>query len=446
MEIDSNYLKDVRLQYEEYPYPERDPNNEKNYLISYENQTPELINHFCFNGLMPLSLKGQGDIFRILIAGGGTGDAAIYYAEILSNMNVEVTYLDMSKSSTKIAKQRAKIRQLKNLKWIHDSILELPTMNLEKFNYIDCSGVLHHLVSPKDGLNALKSVLHDDGALNIMVYAQYGRTSIYQMQNLMRMINSTENNLQIEVDNTKSIISSLPNTNLFYKDKELFTNDINNDIGIYDLLLHTQDRAYTIPQLYNWVEEECNLNIIEFGGTGIESKMGYNPKIYIKDTNLLEKIMQKPLIEQKAIAELLSSTIKKHTFFVTKHKEDTIASYKNEDLVPYLHGINTTGKEVADVIKSQPGMTITFTIDIQGSVGFIPMKSTENIFRLMDGKRSIKEIFEKIDIPNEELSLEFESLYLTLFDLNIILLKSKKFPIIKTVKDAQERINKIYNQ
>lgn len=444
MNKNSDYLQSVRNQYENYPYPTRNPDDEKKRLMSYDNQSIYLINHYCFNGAMNLSPKGIGTTFRILIAGGGTGDAAIYYAEVLKNLNAEIIYLDISKASSKIAKQRAKIRQLTNIKWVHNSILDIPNIDIGEFDYIDCSGVLHHLSLPRDGLNALKSVLKDDGAMNIMVYAQYGRTGVYQMQDLMRRINIGEENLQVQVDTTKSILSALPTSNWFEKSKELFANDTNNDNGIFDLLLHSQDRAYTIPQLYNWIEDECELKILEFTGSGVESKVGYNPKIYIKDSELLSKILSLSLLEQKAISELLSGTMIKHSCFVNQ-KKDSIAKCSNLNLVPYIHGINNSGKEIADIIKNQPGLSITFTIANQGSISLVPTQNAEQIFRLIDGNRSIQEIFDKIEVSNEELFKEFESIFNHLFDLHILLLKSKKFPKIRNVQEAQERVSKIYN-
>jgi SAM-dependent methyltransferase len=443
MKKTSQYLKEVRKQYENYPYPHRNPNDEKKRLIGYDNQSIYLINHYCFNGSINLSPKGMGTTFRILIAGGGTGDAAIYYAEVLSNLNAEIVYVDMSKASSKIAKQRAKIRQLTNITWIHNSILNITADDLGKFDYIDCSGVLHHLSSPTDGLNGLKSLLKPDGAMNIMVYAQYGRTGVYQMQELMRRINTNEEDLQVQVDTTKSIISALPTSNWFEKSKELFTNDTNNDNGIFDLLLHTQDRAYTVPQLYEWIEEVCGFNIIEFTGSGIESKMGYHPRIYIKDEKNLSKIKTLPLIEQKAIAELLSGAMIKHSCFISM-KKDTVASCSDRTLIPYIHGINNSGKEIADIIVAQPGLAITFTIANQGSISLVPTIHTEKIFRLLDGKRSIQEIIDKIDSPSEEVFKEFESIFNHLFDLHILLLKSKKFPKIRTITEAQTRVSNIY--
>ena len=121
-----NYLKQVKEHYENYPYPKRDLEDEKGgmYVSNSENLTR--LNHYGFKGDMPLFKKGKGAMFRVLVAGAGTGDAVIHMAEQLRDFNARVVYLDMSRASMLIAKKRAKLRKLKNIDWIHNSLLELP--------------------------------------------------------------------------------------------------------------------------------------------------------------------------------------------------------------------------------------------------------------------------------------------------------------------------------
>src|SRR6202012_1440524 len=56
------------------------------------------------------------------------------------------------------------------------------------FDQIVCTGVLHHLADPDAGLCALRSVLRQDGAMHLMVYAPYGRAGIYMLQEFCRRI------------------------------------------------------------------------------------------------------------------------------------------------------------------------------------------------------------------------------------------------------------------
>jgi hypothetical protein len=73
-EID-NYIPEVREQYEEFPYPERDPEDERKQFIAPYLSRLDAINHHCFKGMQNFN------DFRVLIAGGGTGDNLISLAE-----------------------------------------------------------------------------------------------------------------------------------------------------------------------------------------------------------------------------------------------------------------------------------------------------------------------------------------------------------------------------
>ena len=56
------------------------------------------------------------------------------------------------------------------------------------FDLIVCTGVLHHLVDPDEGLAALRNVLRPGGAMLIMVYAPYGRAGVSMMQEYARRL------------------------------------------------------------------------------------------------------------------------------------------------------------------------------------------------------------------------------------------------------------------
>ncbi len=56
------------------------------------------------------------------------------------------------------------------------------------FDYIDASGVLHHLPDPLAGLHVLVSVLKPDGAIGIMTYGALARSGVYPMQQLQRLL------------------------------------------------------------------------------------------------------------------------------------------------------------------------------------------------------------------------------------------------------------------
>ena len=315
----SNDLKQVQDQYLDYPYPLRNPEDDKTRLVKTCGDCLGELNHWLYRGK-----ENFKDGFRVLVAGGGTGDGAIFLADQLKSTNAQIVYLDFSKNSMAIAQKRAEYRGLSNITWINDSILNIPNLKLGKFDYINCVGVLHHLESPDLGLKILKDSLTEKGGMCLMVYAKYGRTGVYQIQELMRMVNKNTASLQEEVKNGWSIMKGLPASNWYVRGKALIS-DIHTmgDIGLYDLFLHKQDRCYSIPELYDFVNK-ADLNFVDFVDS--RSRMLLRLENFITDQELLTELKNRSVIEQQAICEIITGQIIKHGFFVSNQKS-SIASF-----------------------------------------------------------------------------------------------------------------------
>ena len=131
-------MSDVKAQYEAYPYPERDPRDEKKRLITGSPSHPLELDHHLFGGMRDWS-GGT----RILVAGGGTGDALIQLAQTLTSAgkDYEITYIDLSEASRKIAEGRAKVRGLKGITFLTGSLLDAAKYG--PFDYIDCLSLIH---------------------------------------------------------------------------------------------------------------------------------------------------------------------------------------------------------------------------------------------------------------------------------------------------------------
>jgi ubiquinone/menaquinone biosynthesis C-methylase UbiE len=169
----------VQAHYKAYPYPARDPADEANRQIEGSPSRLPEIEHYLFGGRAP-------DPFRALIAGGGTGDAAIMLAQHMMTRGLagEVVWLDMSDAARAVAKARAAARGLTNIRFVSGSLLEARAAVGDGFDYVDCCGVLHHLDEPETGIQALRDVLRDDGGMGVMVYGAIGRRGVSDMQAL----------------------------------------------------------------------------------------------------------------------------------------------------------------------------------------------------------------------------------------------------------------------
>ena len=435
----AEYLVSVREQYEAYPYPERNPDDERTRLENCWHDFLELINFYCFRGR-----NNFAGPFRILVAGGGTGDQTIFLAEQLRfNKQAEIVHLDVSARAMEIAKGRAHVRRLTNITWINRSILELPALPLGQFDYINCVGVLHHLEDPAAGLRALNAVLKEDGAMMIMLYGKYGRTGVYQMQELMRRINAGEQDMQVNIERTKAVLNCLPKTNWFKRGEDLIVDHKAGDYGVCDLFLNPQDRPFTVEEVYDLVEG-CGLRIIELIDQG---RSKYMVESYVRDPRLLEKITRLPRKQQQAVAELMAGDLIGHNCYVARDA-DRIATPDDLKNVPFYFLVFPG--DIADWIDKHPGQGVSVKNKLYGSpVEFKPGKYAKHIFRHLDGEQCLKEIFEQVrrdvglneeQLPNEELLQEFKPIYQQFNDLGWMLLRHRSVGKFRSLFEMQRPV------
>ena len=394
-----NYLPEVRNQYEALPYPPCNPQDDRKRLVLTWLEDLPMINHYCFAGKQSFQ-----NGFRALVAGGGTGDATIFLAEQLRHTDAQVVHLDMSEASIALAKERAQIRGLSNIRWVHDSLLNLPALAAElgKFDYINCSGVLHHLADPDLGFKALLSVLKDDGAIGLMVYATSGRTGVYQMQELMRLVNGSEADAQRKIANTRELLASLPATNWFLRSEDLHHDHKAGDAGLYDLLLHSQDRSYSVGELFDWLGGEAD-GARSGHGMHLEftdvqrGRTPYLPHMVLgaKPPPMAAALRKLPRRKQYEMAELMTGSIITHSLYATRNADCT-APYGDAAYVPFFYHEPLTGEVAAQVFGSNKGQPFMLRHQHSGvSVMVNPGKYGAKILALIDGQKTFGEIFEQ---------------------------------------------------
>ena len=426
-----NHLPQVKRQYETLPYPPRNPQDERQRLVQTWLEDLPMINHHCFAGRQSFK-KG----FRALVAGGGTGDATIYLAEQLRGTDAEVVHLDISHASIALAQERAKIRGLTNITWSHYSLLSLPALGLGQFDYINCSGVLHHLADPDLGLRVLRSALKPGGAIGLMVYATTGRTGVYQMQSLLRMVNAVGTGHEADdarkIANTRDLLGSLPQSNWFMRAEALFHDHKLGDAGLYDLLLHSQDRAYSVGELFDWLGTRHGLHL-SFSDVQ-RGRSPYLPHMVLgaRPPAMAAALRQLPMRQQYEMAELMIGNITTHSLYLTQGQSHT-APYGQAAYIPFFYHEPLTGEIAAQVFSSNKGQPFMLTHQHSGmAVKVNPGKYGAKLLRLIDGKKSFGEIFDAFRAgwhgqaaapDNAALFADFAESYDTLNALERLLLR-----------------------
>ena len=376
---------DARLaaQYEAYPYPQRDAKDEAKRLVVGSPSHLREIDWWVFGATRPRALP-----LRALVAGGGTGDAAIMLATqmVRCDQPGTVTYLDRSEAAQRIARARAAARGLDNIVWESASLLELSAAGLEPFDYIDCCGVLHHLPDPAEGLAALLSVLAPGGGLGLMVYAPHGRTGVYMVQDALRLLAPPEEPPAVRLDTAKRVMRHLPESNWLRFNRNFADHLTGGDAGLYDLVLNPRDRAFDIPALFGL------LHGAGLAVTALMEPLRYDPATWLPDPKLRARAAALDPVQRAALAEALTANMSTHVVYCVRASEPRLAADPMDDAaVPVAREMPAA--ELARAIR--PDGTLSFLFDgLAVPVALPPLAGA--ILGQIDGVRPVGEIASRL--------------------------------------------------
>ena len=191
--------------------------------------------------------------FNVLVAGCGTWQAARF---ALTHPGARVTAIDVAPTSLEHTEALKQKYDLTNLETRQLAIEDAGQLD-QQFDFIVCTGVLHHLVDPDAGLRVLRSVLRPDGAMYLMVYAPYGRAGVAMFQEYCRLlgVDTSPQELRDLTETLRLLPQPHPLVLMFRSRNAL------DEGGLIDVLLNPRDRTYSVPQLYDFLER----NEMSFG-------------------------------------------------------------------------------------------------------------------------------------------------------------------------------------
>ncbi|MGC9417545.1 MAG: class I SAM-dependent methyltransferase [Rhodovulum sp.] len=370
-------MNQVAAQYEAFPYPERDPAEERTRLITGSPSHPLEIDHFLFAGKRDWSRP-----LRVLFAGGGTGDGLIQLAQVMAwaGRPADITYIDLSQASRKIAEERARVRGLTGIKFVTGSLLDAAKFG--PFDYIDCCGVLHHLDDPQAGFDALSAALAPEGGIGLMVYAPYGRSGVYPLQEAFGTLFEGIAP-EARLADAKRIVDALPEGHPFRLNPHLGDRE-RSDAGFYDLLLHSRDRPFTIGEL------DASLSAAGLEMVGVTQPALYDPVRLLPEGVRLPEGLSR--IARMGLGERLRGTIRTHVAYAVKAGRAVQALAKPADLslVPHLKGVEGPALARSVAAKGQVKMG-------QGATRVVePLdKAAAPLIAEIDGRRTLARIAQR---------------------------------------------------
>jgi SAM-dependent methyltransferase len=325
---------------------------------------------------------------HILIAGCGTNAAARY---AFYHPNATVVGIDFSSASLEHERYLKEKHGLNNLTLRQGYLEEVHTLG-QDFDFIEVSGVLHHLPDPLLGLKALGRVLRPDGTIAIMVYGQYGRTGVYMLQEMFRLmaLGQSEDDLAI----VKKTLAAIPKRHIIH-DYLGRAGDVKYDAGLVDTFLHRQDRAYTVAGCLDLVRQ-AGMSFMNWWDNILyypEGQLASNDYLYQKVATLSdEKIWN--------FMELYNGTLGQHCFCVC-HPERSRRDYKidfnSEALMNYIpvrrsQEVSSEGRDPAGCVTLKRDQWPRYTLDA----------ATSALYREIDGTRTIRDCFERAKLTPEQ--------------------------------------------
>jgi SAM-dependent methyltransferase len=382
--------ENIKEHYDAYPYPARDPQDEHHRLIKGSPSNPLEIDHHVFRGRRDWTKP-----LRVLVAGGGSGDGLIQIAQSLTTAKraYDITYIDLSVSTRKIAQQRAKIRGLKNITFVTDCLLNAPDYGI--FDYIDCCGVLHHLPDPQAGFDALSKALAPDGGLGFMVYAPYGRSGVYPLQEAFGFL-TTDMTPQDRLDIGKAVFQKIPQNHEF-KRNTLVGDHQDGDAGFYDLLLHSQDISCTVMDVVGYLEH-AGLDLQDFTQPAMYSLDGILPHGLKRSKNIGH-------VDEMQLAEKLRGNMKSHVGYAIMAGIKTRLDPTEPAGIP--HFIGEDPKKAAAFILQKGGLPVAVNGQKIG-IGISPRAA--KLLGLVDGVSNVCELQNKSGLETDDFNATWAKL------------------------------------
>lgn len=364
--------------YEKHPYPHRPQGHGDDANLIGIPSDIRFINHFVFSGKRDFKQP-----FRVLVAGGGTGDAVIGLGRQLALLgaSAHLDYIDLSARSREIAEGRARDLGLSGVRFHTGRIQDLPGLAPGPYDYIDFCGVINHVGDQAEVLGVLAGLLAPGGGIGVMAYGRLGRTGVYHVQDMLRLAGAG----QEDVGLARSLLAALPETNWHQRNAVFRETAQEPDVEIADRYLNPSDRAFDIVELRD-LAAAAGLRIAAF-----VPPLMYDPLPFLADPELRRRIAALPWIERCIFAEKFNGDIAMHNFYMVAEQTVTRpdALLEARDAIPIMASV--PAGQAPQIVNGGFGITmrcgpLVRQLTLPGT------DQSANILRAVDGKRTLQQI------------------------------------------------------
>jgi SAM-dependent methyltransferase len=332
---------------------------------------------------------------RIWVAGCGTNQAVF---TALRFPHADVVGTDISAQSLAFCQQSASQLGIKNLSLEERSLNDVNCD--DEFDYVICTGVLHHNADPGVLLSRLSRALKPGGIMEIMVYNYFHRILTTAYQKAIRGLFNGDPlaSLETQLSATKRLIDSFPLMNTM--NSFLKANKGIPDAALADALLQPVEHSYTVESMGELLQNAglefwlpCLNQFDKDSG-----RLTWN--IAWKDETVARQYGALPDVTRWQITNLLSIEKSPMLWFYAQRKESSFKR-RSEDEV---------GQDFLNTRFERYSTTVNHYNGRDGTYQFVPKpapypsprvphsESARRIFEAVDSKSTVREILQSLNI------------------------------------------------
>ena len=239
--IEDAVSRAVAGQYEANPYPR--------WVTAAGAMEPIALHKWlaCRFPVAPLPPRASGAVLDVLVAGCGTGQAAI--ETVRGFAGVRVLAIDLSLASLAYASRMTASLGFDGISYVQADLLAAAALG-RSFDMISAGGVLHHLADPWVGWRGLLALLRPGGVMNVLLYTVRGRDDVRRAREWIAAHGYDEAGIRA----CRQEVAALPDD---WAMRLAASPDFFSTSGCRDLLFHVHEQAVTLPEVANFLAEEA---------------------------------------------------------------------------------------------------------------------------------------------------------------------------------------------
>jgi 2-polyprenyl-3-methyl-5-hydroxy-6-metoxy-1,4-benzoquinol methylase len=359
---------------------------------------------------------------KIWVAGCGTNQAVF---TALRFPAATIIGSDVSQQSLQLCRHAAKALNLANLELREESLNNASYK--DQFDYVICTGVIHHNADPQATLAKLACALKPDGIMELMVYNHYHWVIPVTLQRAVRiMCRSSESlNLELELSTVKNILNDLPKHSVMVRTQGKLLRK--SEEALADALMQPVLYNYTVESLEQ-MADSCGLELLVPCLNQFDKACGnLSWHMRFEEPALRDLYASLPDTQRWQVTNLLSLQEGPQLWFYLQRKNNGRARKTEQQICEEFLDVVFTRNRTAQCsyIRTEDGRYQRLSNPIPYPIA-APNKEVERVYQAVDGQTSMRRIFERLEI---ETSFEIVN------DVRLKLTTSA-FPYLRAVPHA----------